>query len=100
MKGNRNGAGDLTLTWKRRTRIGGGWRDNAEVPLGETNEAYEIEILNGTAVVCTVAAVSPTMTYTAAQQTADFGSVQAAVAVRVYQLSATVGRGTPLEKTI
>jgi hypothetical protein len=100
LKGNRNGAGDLTLTWKRRTRIGGGWRDNAEVPLGETNEAYEVEILNGTVVLRTVAAASPTMSYTAAQQTADFGSVQAAVAVRVYQLSATVGRGTLLEKTI
>jgi hypothetical protein len=100
LKGNRNGTGDLTITWKRRTRIGGGWRDNAEVPLGETNEAYEIEILNGAAVVRTVAAASPTMIYTAAQQTADFGSVQAAVAVRVYQLSTAAWRGAPLEKTI
>lgn len=40
------------------------------------------------------------MTYTAAQQISDFGSVQTAMAVRVYQLSATVGRGAPLEKTI
>jgi hypothetical protein len=100
LKGSRNGVGDLTITWKRRTRIGGGWRDNAEVPLGETSEFYEVEILNGVAVVRTVAAASPTMIYTAAQQTADFGSVQAVVAVRVYQLSATVGRGTSLEKTI
>jgi hypothetical protein len=100
LKGNRNGTGDLTLTWKRRTRIGGGWRDNAEVPLGETSETYEIEILNGTAVVRTVTAASPTVTYTAAQQTADFASVQAAIAVRVYQLSAAIGRGASLEKTI
>jgi hypothetical protein len=100
LKGSRNGAGDLAITWKRRTRIGGGWRDNAEVPLGETSEAYEIEILNGAAVLRTVAAASPVITYTAAQQTADFGSVQAAVAVRVYQLSATVGRGYPTEKTL
>jgi hypothetical protein len=100
LKGSRNGVGDLTITWKRRTRIGGGWRDNAEVPLGETSEFYEVEILNGVAVVRTVAASSPAITYTAAQQTADFGSVQTAIAVRVYQLSATVGRGTPLEKTL
>jgi hypothetical protein len=92
--------GDITITWKRRTRIGGGWRDNAEVPLGETSEFYEVEILNGVAMVRTVAAANPTVTYNAAQQTADFGSVQAAIAVRVYQLSATVGRGAPLEKTI
>ena len=80
LKGSRNGAGDLTLTWKRRTRIGGGWRDNAEVPLGETSEAYEVDILNGAAVVRTVTAANPTVTYTAAQQKADFGSAQAAIA--------------------
>ncbi len=70
------------------------------MPLGEVAESYEIEILNGAVVVRTVAAASPTVTYTAAQQTADFGSVQAAIAVRLYQLAATVGRGAPLEKTI
>jgi hypothetical protein len=35
--------------------------------------------------------------YTAAQQTADFGSLQARVRVRVFQLSSTVGRGYPLQ---
>ena len=70
------------------------------MPLGETSEAYEVEILNGAAVVRTVAAASPTVTYTAAQQTADFGSVQSAIALRVYQLSAATGRGASTEKMI
>ena len=30
------------------------------------------------------------------QQVADFGATQASVSVRIYQRSATVGRGTPL----
>jgi len=36
---------------------------------------------------------SPTTTYTAAQQTSDFGGVQSTVYWRVYQLSSVFGRG-------
>jgi hypothetical protein len=100
LKSSRNGAGDLTITWKRRTRMGGGWRSNAEVPLGEVSESYEIEILNSAAVVRILATTSPIVIYTATQQTADFGSTQAAVAVRITQLSATIGRGFPAEQTL
>jgi hypothetical protein len=100
LKSSRNGAGDLNITWKRRTRMGGGWRDNAEVPLGEVSESYEIEILNSAAVVRVLATTSPIVIYTAVQQTADFGSTQAAVAVRITQLSATIGRGFPAEQIL
>jgi hypothetical protein len=51
--------------------------------------------MNGTNVVRTIAATTPTANYSAAQQVADFGSAQSAVSVRVYQLSASVGRGWP-----
>jgi hypothetical protein len=40
---------------------------------------------------------APTAVYGAAQQVEDFGSLQASVAVRVFQLSAAVGRGFPLQ---
>ncbi|MBX6329380.1 MAG: hypothetical protein IRY89_12480, partial [Pseudolabrys sp.] len=43
---------------------------------------------------------APAATYTAAEQIADFGAPQASVAVRVYQLSATVGRGRPAAATL
>ena len=43
-------AGDLAISWVRRTRIGGeGW-DAVEVPLGEESERYEVDILDGVAV--------------------------------------------------
>jgi hypothetical protein len=42
----------------------------------------------------------PAATYTAAEQSADFGAPQAAVAVRVFQISAAVGRGVPREAVL
>lgn len=100
VRGTRNGAGDLTLGWIRRTRTGGAWLDGADVPLGEEREAYEIDILSGGAPVRTIVAESPAAVYTAAEQTADFGAPQAAVDIAVYQMSAVVGRGTPWTGTI
>jgi hypothetical protein len=98
--GTRTGAGDLSISWVRRTRLGGVWADGTDVPLNEESERYEIDILNGPTVVRTIAVTGPAATYTAAQQTADFGTPQSSIAVRVYQLSATVGRGGPAIATL
>lgn len=43
---------------------------------------------------------SPEFFYTADEQTTDFGSAQSAIRVRVYQISAQVGRGFPAEAII
>jgi hypothetical protein len=91
----RAGGGDVTLSWKRRTRIGGDSWDAAEVPLAEDAERYEVDILDGAAVVRTIASATPTCLYGAADQIADFGSEQSSLAVAVYQMSAAYGRGTP-----
>lgn len=99
--GGRNAAGDLTINWIRRTRIGGEWRDYVDAALGEASESYEIDVLNGGgAVLRTITASSQTASYTAAQQTTDFGSPQSSVSLKVYQLSATVGRGYPGTATV
>jgi hypothetical protein len=98
--GVRNGAGDLAITWIRRTRFGGDWADGADVPLNEESERYEVDILDGANVARTIATTFPAATYSAAQQTANFGSPQPSIAVRVYQLSATVGRGRPAAATL
>lgn len=95
--GGRTAAGDVVLNWVRRNRITGEWRDSVDVPMTEASEAYEVDIFtDGTyaSVKRTLSGLtSPTATYTAAQQTSDFGALQATVYWRVYQLSATVGRG-------
>ncbi len=46
LMGSRDEAGNLTITWIRRTRIPSGWSDGADVPLGEASERYEIDIRN------------------------------------------------------
>lgn len=98
--GARNGSGDLSITWVRRTRFGGVWTDGADVPLNEETERYEVDILVGPDVVRTLSATAPVVTYTAAQQTADFGAPQSPIAMKVYQLSAIVGRGRPASATL
>lgn len=88
-----NSGGDKVVTWTRRTRIGGTWRDYQDVPLGEGSEAYLGRILSaGGSIIRTFSGLSsPTFTYTAAQQATD-GS-PAGATVEVAQVSATVGNG-------
>lgn len=87
---------DLVLSWVRRTRFSGDSWDQVEVPLNEEAERYEIDILDGATVKRTITVdAATTVTYTAAQQTADFGSTQGAVSWVVYQISTIYGRGAP-----
>lgn len=100
----KNGSGDILLQWMRRTRIGAEWRDLVDASLGEASEAYEVDIYaDGTFATLkrTLSGLSsPAATYTAAQQTTDFGGAQSQVHCRIYQLSATVGRGIALQASI
>jgi hypothetical protein len=94
ISGNRNGAADLTITWLRRTRFSGEWRDLVDVPLNEASEAYEVDVLDGAGqIVRTLSSTSPSVIYSAANQSTDFGAPQGAVDLAVYQISAAVGRG-------
>lgn len=94
---------DLALTWIRRGRVSPGWRNGVDVPIGEASESYEVDIYDGagyTTIKRTLTATSATVAYTSAQQVTDFGGNQGTLYVRVYQMSATVGRGFPLSASI
>ena len=94
-------SGDVAFTWARRTRFAGDSWDAASVPLNEDNEAYDLEVVSGGAVVRTVSGVTvPSWTYPTAAQLADFGSAQAAYTINVYQLSGLVGRGQGAQRTV
>lgn len=95
IKGTRDGSNNLTVTAIRRTRIGGEWRDSVDVSLGETTEAYEVDFLNGSTVVRTKSVSSPSVSYTAAEQTTDGLTPGDPVSLRWYQISEAVGRGFP-----
>jgi hypothetical protein len=86
-------SGDVTVAWIRQSRIGGDGWDVTEVPLGETVEAYRLEILDGDDVVRTIATAAPSAVYAHADQVADFGATPDGINVRVSQVSPTEGAG-------
>ena len=96
--------GDLVIRWTRRSRALAADSWNApEVPLAEETEAYEVEILDGATVRRTLSTATTSVTYTAAQQTADWGALLGpgdTLDVRIFQLSALVGRGAPKSVTL
>lgn len=90
----RDPAGDITITWIRRGRIGQTLAPGADVPLSEEIEDYEVEIMSDDGEARrTISVLEEVALYTAAQQVVDFGAVQPEITVRVYQISAAVGRG-------
>jgi hypothetical protein len=93
-------AGDIVISWKRRTRIGGDSWEQVDVPLGEEFESYEGDIFDGPDVVRTLASTSPEVTYTLGDQTADFGGQQWSLTVAVFQMSASFGRGVGRSATV
>ena len=99
IKGTWQGSGDIAISWLRRTRSLSGDSWNApEVPLGETAESYDIEILTGGgAAVRTVSGIGTSAwTYAASMQTTDFGSLITSLRLRVLQ-NGQLGRGGPTE---
>jgi Putative phage tail protein/GTA TIM-barrel-like domain len=100
VRGARNPVGDVALTWIRRTRRGGDSWETSDAPLSETAESYAIDILAGATVVRTLTSALPQATYTAAQQTADFGSLQSSITIRLAQVSPTYGRGSARTLTL
>jgi hypothetical protein len=100
LTGNRDpSSNDWTLTWIRRTRTGGEWRDYVDADLGETSEAYQIDIYADgtyTTVKRTISTSMPAASYSSADQVSDFGANQATLYLKLTQISATVGRGYPL----
>lgn len=89
--------GDVAIGWIRQTRTGGDAWEPVEVPLGETSEAYRIEILDAGVPVRTIAVGAPEATYSAAEQAADFGTPPASLHFRVSQVSPTEGPGRATE---
>jgi hypothetical protein len=93
VRATRTGDG-IRIAWVRRTRRDGdAW--GVDVPLGEDNEAYAVDILSGETVVRTLTTTTPSALYTSADELADFGAPQIVLHGRVAQISSSVGRGHP-----
>jgi hypothetical protein len=91
--------GDWAITWRRRSRIGARWTGLSTVPLGESTEEYEVDILDGPggAVLHTYNPVSQSQTYSSADQTTYAGGAVAVgdLDIQVRQIGDLVeGRNT------
>ncbi|GGF53241.1 hypothetical protein GCM10007301_10880 [Azorhizobium oxalatiphilum] len=90
----------VAFSWVRRTRVDGDSWAAVEVPLGEESEMYRAEILSGETVVRTVNVGEAGWLYPRAEELADFGAPQAALTLRVTQLSAVAGPGRAATATL
>lgn len=97
LRATRDSTGGMVFNWKRRTRLLPGTLGTAPA-LGEASEAYDVEILSGAAVIRTTRVTEAQFSYPESMQRQDFGAVQGAVSVRVYQIGA-LGRGQVLAGT-
>jgi len=93
---------DWVVDWIPRTRYTPGIVNNQARGDDPEIASYTVDFLNGSTVVRseTVAVGTETYTYTAAQQTTDFGSTQSDIVVIVYQKGdtlATEGHGLQLD---
>jgi hypothetical protein len=91
----REESGNLALRWLRcdRSLSSDSWV-LTDVPMSETSEAYDLEILSGAIVKRSLTVATPAFTYTAAMQSADFGGAVSNLSVRLSQIGA-LGRGVP-----
>ncbi len=89
---------DVTTNWIRRSRIEGDSWDLAEIPLGETVEAYRVRVLRGSTVLREVEVAQPTWIYDTAAQSAD--GALAGDRIEVAQLSERYGAGLATSKAL
>jgi hypothetical protein len=83
----------VLLNWVRRSRADPqGWA-TADVPLEHLPEAYRVTIFDSGTPVRTIETGGPDATYTAAQQTADFGAPPSGFDWSVAQVSPVYGPG-------
>ena len=102
-KAGRDASNNIMFEWQRRSRLAARMIGaiGINVPLGEDTESYEIDIFadgSYSTVVRTIASSMPSAPYTAAQQAADGLTPGNTIYARVYQRSAAVGRGYPLQQ--
>lgn len=99
LRAKRLGDGTMRFSWIRRARIGGDPWLSGEVPLGEAEERYRLDILHGPALVRSIEAASPAIDYSPAAQVADFPSgLPQELAVEVRQFSAAFGWWPPIRR--
>lgn len=101
--------GDIEISWTRRDRLGETLMSGMDVPLSDFPESFQVDIVEAphspsspTVVFRTLATGTTSVRYSAADFAADYPSDSPGgpIYVRIYQMSLTMGRGTPLVATL
>lgn len=101
IKGDRDEDGNLVVSWMRRDRLQLDYVPGEPTLMSEQIEDYEVDILTSTGEVRrTISSSVENIAYSVDQQITDFGSVQASIIVRIYQISVAVGRGHGTQASI
>jgi hypothetical protein len=100
----RNASDDCILTWRRGDRYefaDEDMPDGGDIDMSEVSESYSVDVIHPStgAVVRTLTASSPTVTYTAAQRTTD-SYPAGPITFDIYQVSTVVGRGIVKRVTV
>ncbi|MES1201784.1 MAG: glycoside hydrolase/phage tail family protein [Pseudomonadota bacterium] len=96
LRASRQAGGDVAISWVRCARIGGDSWGAGEPPLNEPAESYRLDILDGAVLKRSVTPTSASYLYSAADQTADFGTLPTNIRVQAAQIDAS---GVPGLKT-
>jgi hypothetical protein len=97
LRGRRDAAGDVELSWIRQTRVGGDGWEQVEVPLGEASEAYRVDLLEGETLRASFDTAVPSLALSSGDLATVLSAPEASFTVRVRQLSATAGPGIATE---
>ncbi|MER8699687.1 phage tail protein [Mesorhizobium sp. M1273] len=87
----------LDLSWDYRSRLAAGTNP---ANFGEAVLSFEIDIMDGSTIKRTLTSATGSVHYSAANITADFGSVPDFLLFRVYMISAAVGRGYQAQRYV
>ena len=98
----RESGGDIQLSWTRRTRIGGDDWAALDVPLGEVEERYQVQIIANGIVLREEETTAPSYLYSAAAQGADWAGLAPGtqITIAIGQVSQSYGVGTKLTGVI
>ena len=84
---------DIIISWVRRDRLYGVWKDGSDIGLSEREERYSVDIISDDEVVHTVMTDTPYFRYTYNQQITDFGAKVSQCTFKIAQISHLVGAG-------
>lgn len=99
LRATRDGSDNISGTFSRRDRLGQSWPDDGpeDPPMSEAAESYKIYVYDtdGETVLRTITSATETWSYSAANQSTDFGApvAEGDLDVGIVQVSATYGDG-------